>query len=156
MKQLLSGITAATLLLSASCKKEDDPAPVNNWKVGTTMYMPDSVYTMNNLLVATSRRGTVYSTFAVQFYGTTIPAAGVYRVVGYPQATDQLSFHANSFDGTTLLEHASIGNDNIQATVSMGGGKVRVTIPPANALRLSSTGPTGDTTVVSADLIQIN
>lgn len=155
MKQLLLGITAAALVLSASCKKDEDP-PVNNWKVGTTMYLPDSVYVMNNLLVATSRKGTAFSSFIVQFYGTTIPAGGVYKVVGYPQAADQLSFHTNSFDGTNLVEHASVGIDQVQATVSTGGGRVRVTIPPARAQRISGMGPTGDTAIVSADLIQIN
>lgn len=147
MKKMFLGAVALALLSITSCKKDDDAAPANQWKVGSTTYTATSVInnTMgltatdvasgNNSILFSFNGGTPTSdgTYTVSNTGSTAP--GTVTVVAYDMATEGVY---NVKSGTV--------------TVKMKGGKVSVSLPASPAEYVGTV--TRDNADVSANLTE--
>lgn len=145
-------------MLATACKKGDSSSPqAGSWKVGVTSYT--SIRTeggtkggSNYMLEAIASPNIPFDGISFVFYGTSIPAAGTYRVVtgGLP-APGQVSF--GTAEGVTLggptSNYQATGNGNVDAIVTITNGKVSISMPDAWAKDANN-----DSVKVSANITQ--
>jgi hypothetical protein len=156
IKKLLFGIAALALLATASCTKTVCPGSSNSWTFGSNTFQAVTVTakesTFDYALVAKDGNTSSPHTIVFFFNGSetpnaTTPAAGTYKVVSNATAPGQVSFSVNG--STPSNVYFSTGNDNISATVSIVGDKVRISMPKAWA---AGGGP--DSVQVSAEITE--
>jgi hypothetical protein len=146
-KRILSALLSFVLLVSCA-KSDDDETPVTTtagWKLGTNTYT--SVFSMR---VATGSNTAVTSMDAIPTgsnsanvntfiaYFPTVPTTnGTYRVAAYPSAltATQVGIAAGGPNGT----YVSTGAGTVDATVTVTGGKLTITVPNITVKKTNST-----------------
>ena len=145
-KRILAALLSFVLLISCS-KNDDDETPVavtNGWKLGANSYT--TVFAMrvatggNTAVTAMDAIPTGSSSNVNTFiaYFSTVPtASGTYRIVSYPSAltATQVGIAAGGPNGT----YVSTGAGTVDATVTVSGGKITVTVPQITVKKTNST-----------------
>ena len=162
MKKILLAATALAMLAIA-CKKNDTsnaPVTANNWKVGSNSYTAQVVVsgTGGNYwsVEALTSRTFPLSYINFTFNGTSAPSAGTYKVVSMStsampapgQVGVDVGDAPTASSGTFYL---ATGNDNVNATVTVGGGKLNISLPDIWARDTSG----HDSVKVSANITQM-
>lgn len=153
MKKLLVAVIAATLLLIASCDKSNSLTSnntVNGWSFkGNTLYTLISK-TKDSVLYAVNDTLGNYTTLSFVF--PTLPtASGTYRVINHNTVPtgNQVTISLRTVNVTSVFN--SIGNDNIDATVTVTNGKIAIAVPYVNLL---SSTTSNDTSQLYATITQ--
>ncbi|RYD52117.1 MAG: hypothetical protein EOP52_08040 [Sphingobacteriales bacterium] len=142
MKKVLLGAVALTMAFTA-CKKDDSPTTNDNTlKFSGTTYTYGGIGTtflVNNSTVSvTGMNGSNAIGAFLSFPGNTAPAAGKYRVVSDDStlSAGQMSFLVSG-STTAGTGYQSTGAGNVDATVSVNGGKYTIVVPDAEAKPIS-------------------
>ena len=144
MKHLLLSLTAISLLF-ASCKKSSSSSstttiPSAGWKLGTTSYTSAYVARFGVTgsagtsveLTALDALPTASAPNKCTIYFPTYPTTGgTFHVatVGTTISLSATQIGVTAEIGATATYYASTGLDNIDATVTVSGGKIKVVIP---------------------------
>jgi hypothetical protein len=140
MKKLLFGALALTVLATACKKKDDNGTPSNTFSVDGKSFsvVAGSFNATNGTVSVSGLDGATGGTMIFEFPGTTNPTAGTYKVVksesGTP-AAGQVSFVATNM----AKAYASTGAGTVNATVTVDGGKISVSMPDAPASESGAT-----------------
>ena len=146
---------AICLLVLPSCNKDTPattttPTAFNGWSFkGNTYYTFISKFS-GDTLKAVNDTLDAYSTLSFIF--PAVPTAnGTYRVINHNSipAANQVTISYSTLGFPSTFN--SIGNDSVNATVTVASGKVTITVPNVNLL--SSTTAI-DTSVLSATVTQ--
>lgn len=135
MKKLLFTASALAVLFASSCKKDDDKGPASNtWKVGDKSYsgVAAIISETTNHIVTTDASGNAFSV-----YFKTLPTeGGSYKVVGISDFmtldNDEVCIQAAVAGSGSSKVYSSTGDDNVNATVTVSGETISVTVPAVN------------------------
>ena len=156
-------LTIATVFM-VNCSSDDNGdnvngnVPANGWKIGNTSYA--SAFSMRidemNSIVAFDAfpGGDNINTASVLFNEITGIAAGTYKVVTKPNLEDlladeiMLSTSTGYSNATGQYEkvYTAVIGQNVNATVTISGGKVKVVIPELNIVTVPITSTSATTT----------
>lgn len=156
MRKILLSAAAVTMLFTA-CKKKDDNGTgnglgKNQWKVGSTTYNSLGVSGAMGLIVASGTNGgTELSTFTVGFANNAYPTSGgQFNIVDVANDPNELSVNVGTSNtGGNSQAWGSSASGNPQATVTVDGGKVTVSIP-----QITVTGASSSSTTFSGNVTQ--
>ncbi len=139
MRKLILSM-AAISLLAISCKKSSStstpPAttiPSNGWKLGTTSYSTVIATKLGANLISAFDGMPSGSTPAVNsfnVYFSALPTAGgTFHIKSYPSvlASNEIGISAGLY--ATSTTYTTTGNDGIDATVTITGGKLKIVVP---------------------------
>lgn len=159
MKKLIFSAVALTML-AAACKKDDTTdSPTSGWKVGPNSYTAQIVTsgTGGNYWSVEAMTNTTFplSYINFTFNGTSAPAAGSYKVVTISSTTTPApgQVAVDVGDAPTASSgtfHVATGKDNVNATVTVVGGKLNISLPDIWARDTSG----HDSVKVSANITQ--
>ena len=158
MKKILLSAVAFGLI-AASCKKKEDNnggggggTTYGNFTVGTTTYTATTAAGGGSAaaLIASTTSGGTGGSLTFIFPGSTLPTAnGTYKVGSILPGPGEVTV---SFQwANPIKSYYSTGNDNINATVTVAGGKITVDLPKIWAK--SGTGGT-DSVQISGKITQ--
>jgi hypothetical protein len=170
MKKLfkISVLTIMTMFF-ANCSNDDNNGggntPSNGWKIGSTNYTTTFSMRVNemNSIVAFDAipGGDILNSASVLFNEITGIAAGTYKVVTKPNLEDLLedeimisagTGYSNS-TGQYEKDYTAVIGQNVNATVTISDGKVKVVIPEINIVTLPI-GPSSETTTFSGTILE--
>jgi len=148
---LLVLATAIVVLPSCSKKSSSSPSPTpgipaNGWKLGTTSYTTvlsgrSGANTLSAFDAIPSGSSPTVNSFIINF--SAFPTAGgTYHIVHYVGGTT-LGANEIGVSGAvyaTMGDYLSTGNDNVSATVTVTGGKIKVVVPSVWVKNISSSG----------------
>lgn len=153
MKNLLAAFAAITLLLIASCNKDNSYVAnntINGWAFkGNTYYTLIARVKDSTLYAMTDTLGN-YATLSFIFPSSTIDN-GTYRVINHNTTPtgNQVSISLHTIGQTSIFN--SIGNDNVDAKVTVSGGRIAIFVPNVNLL---SSTTSNDTSQLYATIAQ--
>ena len=166
MKKLLLCI-AAVSIVSASCNKTTTPAtPTTPTTPTPTTGIPTDGWTLDGVKYTqawgaqtgaeslSAGDGAIGSGNSFNFFFKNIPTAGgTYKVVFYAGgavlAADEVGVSAGL--ETAQKTYVSIGNDNVTATVTMTGGKLKIELPDT---KVFNTKAAGDTVILTGTVVE--
>lgn len=138
MKKILLSAAALTVLFAACSKSDDDNNASSTWKVGGTSYTALTVSEDTSLLignlVAVSGTGNNVNSFAIIFDSAIPTANGTYKIVSSPDSSNEVSIWAINTSGSSMTSYTSSDWANANATVTVSGGKVSVSVPEVWAI----------------------
>jgi hypothetical protein len=169
MKNLLkiSVLTIMTMFM-VNCSNDDNDgggAPSNGWKIGNTNYTTSfsmRIDEMNSIVAFDAfPGGDNINTASVLFNEISGIAPGTYKVVTKPNLEDLLedeimiSTSTNYSNATGQYEKAytAVFDQNVNATVTISNGKVKVVIPEINIITVPINS-TSETTTFSGTIIE--
>lgn len=170
MKKLLK-ISVLTIMsmFMVNCSSDDSDGggnvPGNGWKIGNTNYETSfsmRIDEMNSLAAFDAFPGAdEINTASVLFNEITGIAAGTYKVVTKPNLEDLLedeimistSTGYSNATGQYDKVYTAVFDQNVNATVTINGGKVKVVIPEINIITVPISS-TSETTTFSGTLIE--
>jgi hypothetical protein len=171
MKNLfkISVLTIMTMFM-VNCSSDDNGGgggnvPGNGWKIGSTNYTTSFSMRVDELnsIVAFDAfpGGDDINTASVLFNEITGIAAGTYKVVTKPNLEDLLedeimistSTGYSNATGQYEKVYTAVLDQNVNATVTINGGKVKVVIPELNIITVPISS-TSETTTFSGTIIE--
>jgi hypothetical protein len=172
MKKLLKiSVLTIMALFMVNCSSDDSDGggggnvPGNGWKIGSTNYTTTfsmRVDEMNSIVAFDAfPGGDNFNTASVLFNEITGIAAGTYKVVTKPNFEDLLADEimiSASTDYNNETEqyekiYTAVFDQNVNATVTINGGKVKVVIPELNIITVPINS-TSETTTFSGTIIE--
>ena len=155
-------LTIATIFM-VNCSSDDNgdnvgSVPSNGWKIGNTSYATSfsmRIDEMNSIVAFDAfPGGDNINTASVLFNEITGIAAGTYKVVTKPNLEDlladeiMLSTSTGYSNATGQYEkvYTAVIGQNVNATVTISGGKVKVVIPELNIVTVPITSTSATTT----------
>jgi hypothetical protein len=133
-------------VLGMGCKKEDkngdnDPIPLNTWKVGDNSYIASKIALNGAIFIATNDTQTVSVTFNNGSFPQTNGSVAVNR--------DGLSVAGCIGTNPVTDVYYSTGTDNVTVTYSITNNKIALSVPAVWAKNKK-----GDSLKISANLAQ--
>ena len=162
-------LTIATVFM-VNCSSDDNgdnvgDVPSNGWKIGNTSYATTfsmRIDEMNSIVAFDAfPGGDNNNTASVLFNEITGIAAGTYKVVTKPNLEDlladeiMLSTSTGYSNATGQYEkvYTAVIGQNVNATVTISGGKVKVVIPELNIVSVPITS-TSEATTFSGTILE--
>lgn len=168
MKKLFK-ISVLTLMsvFMFNCSSDDNggSSSSNGWKIGSTNYATNftmRVTEMNSIIAFDALPGNNnINTASVIFNQITGIAAGTYKVVTKPNLEDLLadeimlstSTNYNNTTGQYEKDYTAVIGQNVNATVTISGGKVKIVIPELNIVTVPISA-SSETTTFSGTIIE--
>ena len=173
MKKLLKiSVLTIMAMFMVNCSSDDSDGgggggdvPGNGWKIGSTNYATSfsmRIDEMNSLAAFDAfPGGDDINTASVLFNEITGIAAGTYKVVTKPNLEDLLedeimistSTGYSNATGQYEKVYTAVLDQNVNATVTINGGKVKVVIPELNIISVPISS-TSETTTFSGTIIE--
>ena len=159
MKKAFLGFITLGILFGASCKKSSSSSTAGSgkgsWKVSSNTYNVSTVMAPASsgtwqLLASTGQSGaSIYTISFIFFKMPTI--TGNYHVVdGISGMGNEVQVISSNINGSSNTTYASTNTGNINATITVTGGKVSISMPDIWALNLLT--PT-DSVKISANAV---
>ncbi|MBA3829351.1 MAG: hypothetical protein H0X33_10480 [Taibaiella sp.] len=159
MKKSFLGFIALGILFGTSCKKSSSSSTTGSgkgsWKVGSNTYnvvtvlAPASSGTWQ-LLASTGQSGASINTISFIFFKMPT-VSGSYRVVdGVSDSGNEVQMVSSNINGSSNTTYASTSTGNVNATITVTGGKVSISMPDTWAQNLSTTT---DSVKISANAV---
>lgn len=135
MKKLLLICSLFSIVFSSCSKDDDKGSPSNGWKLGATTYNAAFVARIGSTTLSAMDAipsGGSPSVNTLNVWFNALPTSGgTYRVVSYgggmSLAANEIGVSAGLF--ATSTTYVSTGSGAVDATVSVSGGKITVSIP---------------------------
>lgn len=129
MKKILLGAAALSVVFATSCKKSDDnnSSPSNSWTVNGTSHSASMVTKTSTTGASTLTAADASGNSFIVVFKTYPTANGTYHVSGdiIPQNNTDVTIGVSGSTG----QFFSLGNDNVNATITVNSGKVNVSLP---------------------------
>jgi len=158
MKKLTVLLSATTLLFSASCTKKSTTAAANGWTLGgktyTTKYSASSASAKQLFAMDATPSGSSPTANSCIISFSALPTAGgTFKVVGFGVTStigaNELAVNASTY--SPVSSYVSSGYDNVSATVTVTGGKIKVVLP---SIWMRASGSTTDSVQLTGTIVE--